>query len=223
MALIDSTELYDRYTITAQVRERLDGGVPRDPELIKQWVAAKTGFADEQTQKQIEEHMPDIVAATEGAADAMWCGFKKDATGQYIETRQVKAMLRECAVVLGITKAKRGSRQIIQHGFEVKGAEGGSKIYLDVKNPGTSEGPIHVMTPQGPRSALKRCDYIGAGSTLEFEVWILKTHAAETRHLGEKELRQLFALAQEDGLGANRSQGSGKFNVTAFDKTPDPA
>jgi hypothetical protein len=215
-SILDSSELYNRFMIGIQVRERLDGGVPKDPELIKAWVVSKTGFDDEQTQKQIDAHKADLDAATEEQAEAMWCGFKKDDRGPYIETRQIKAMLRECAVVLGITKAKRGSRQIVQHGFEVRGHGGDSKVYIDAKNVGTVEGAIHVMTPQGPRNALKRVDFVGPESTLEFEVWILKTAPQETRHLGEEDLKKLFQLAQEDGLGANRSQGSGKFDVVVF-------
>lgn len=218
-SLIDSSELYDRYHISITIRERMDGGVPKDPKLIEQWVAAKTGHKDEETQKQIEAHMPDVEAATEEVAETMWCGFKRDAENgfTFIETRQVKAMLRECAVVLGITKKKRGSRQIIQHGFEIKGHDGGSKIVINAKNEATVEGAIHVMTAQGPRSALKRVDYVGPGSTLEFELWVLSTAPQESRHLGEADIKKMFALAQEDGLGANRSQGSGKFDVTTFE------
>ena len=221
--IIDSSELYDKYTIAITIRERMDGGVPKDPKLIKQWVASKTGHDDEKTQKQIEEHMPDVEAATEEVAETMWCGFKRDAERDfiYIETRQIKAMLRECCVVLGITKKKRGSRQIIQHGFEVKGLEGGSKVPIEVKSEGSSEGAIHVMTPQGPRSALKRVDYVGPGSSLKFNLWVLKTTPQETRHIGKADILKMLALAQEDGLGANRSQGAGKFDVTSFEKLED--
>lgn len=217
--LIDSSHLYDRYAISISILERMDGGVPKNPELIEQWVAAKTGHKDEETQKQVEAHMPDVEAAADEVAEGMWCGFKYDAAMDfcYIETRQVKAMLRECAVVLGITKKKRGSRQIIQHAFEIKGLEGSSKIPITVESSGTHEGAIHVMTPQGPRSALKRVDWVGGGSTLDFEIWVLATAPQETRHLGQDDIHALLALAQQNGLGANRSQGSGKFEVTKFD------
>lgn len=223
--LIDSRHLYDLYEIAIVVRNRLDGGVPKDPKLIEAWVKAKTGHDDEKTQEQIAEHLPDIEAAGDEAAAGMWCGFKRHGEGDdarpYVEPRQVKAMLRECATVLGIIKKKRGSRQIIQHGFEVKGLKEESRIYIEVHNPGTHEGAIHVMTAQGPRSAIKRNDYVGEDSRLGFRVWVLKTATQETRHIGEKDLKEMFALAQENGLGANRSQGSGKFNVVEFKKLRD--
>ena len=42
------------------------------------------------------------------------------------------------------------------------------------------------------------------------------TAPGEKRHIGEAELKDIFAFAQENGLGADRSQGRGKFVVTAF-------
>jgi len=221
-SVIDSAHLYDSYCVSIEVRDRLDGGVPRDPELIQKWVESKTGHADEQTQAQIEDHMPDVDAATEDVASKMWCGFKRDDQGPFIETRQVKAMFRECATVLGITSKKRGSRQILQHAFEIKGDGGGPKIHITAKDEGTDEGPIHIMTPKGPRSAIKRTDYVGPGSTLFFEIWVLSTAPQEKRHLGESDIRRMLGMAQENGLGANRSQGSGKFNVTNFSMQPAP-
>lgn len=220
--LLDSSHLYNRYRIKIEVRERLDGGVPKDPKLIEGWVAAKTGHDDEKTKKLVEEHMPDIDPVTEGVAEGMWTGFKKDDTGHYIETRQVKALFRESATMLSITKKKRGSKQILQHGFEVRGENGGSKIYLGTDGDGEKliieqeEKAIHVMTRQGPRSAIKRCDF-ATNAVLEWEVWILRTAPAETRRIGKTELELMLTHAQENGLGANRSQGSGKFDVTEFE------
>lgn len=217
--LLDNTNLYDRYAVEITILERFDGGVPKDPKLIHSWVAAKTGYDDEQTKKLVEQHMPDIDATTEGIAEAMWTGFKIDEKGHYIETRQLKAMLRETAVVLGITKKKRGSRQIVQHGFEVRGFEGKSKVYIeaDASTIQNEERPIHVMTPQGPRTAIKRTDFFVEGAKLRFEIWVLATSASETRHLGQADIENMLRLAQNNGIGANRSQQSGKFEVTAFE------
>ena len=227
--LIDNSHLYTRYLVEIAIGERLHGGTPKDPKLIQAWVESTTGHDDELTAAQVAEHLPDIEAATEEVAKGMWCGFKSRAIEPgkepmpYVETRQVKAMLRECATVLGITKKKRGSKQVIQHGFEVKGRhkEHPSCVFIFATERGSEERAIHVMTAQGPRSALKRSDWVGAGSALAFEVWILKTAPQETRHIGEKELTEMLALAQENGLGADRSQGMGKFEVVKFEKLSD--
>ena len=223
-SLFDSSTLYDQYAVTITIRERMDGGVPKDPEMIRGWVASRTGHEDDTTEAQIKAHLPDIEAATEAVAQSSWCGFKKDTRGYYVEARQVKAMLRESSTLLGITKKKRGSKQIVQHGFEVRGHGGGSKVYLkhptdDMADPDiqNEERAIHVVTAQGPRSALKRTDYVEAGTRLTFQIWVLGTAPQETRHIGHDTLVQMLKHAQENGLGANRSQGSGKFDVTGFE------
>ena len=215
------SSLYDRYMVRIRIRERIDGGVPKDPKLIEAWVKASTGFDDEITKKQVEEHLSELeetvalTEAIEATAERMWRGFKRDENGPYVEARQVKALLRESATLLRVTVKKRGSKQVIQHGFEVKGPLVESRIYLEKGKEGTEERPIHVMTAQGPRSALTRTDFLERCEA-QFEVWILKTAPQETRHIGEGDLVELLRHAQENGLGANRSQGSGKFDVIEF-------
>lgn len=216
-AVIDSIHLYDRYFVVITVRNRLCGGIPKNAELLKSWIEAGTGHQDEQSEKLTEEAREQMIDAT---TEKSWIGFYRDpALGLYIETRLVKAMFKECASVLLLTVKKRGSKQILQHGFEIKDEEGREgRIYLRKHEPdGRKEGPIHVMTAQGPRTALKRVDYV-VRPTLKFQVWVLKTAPAETRHLGEKDLREILALAQENGLGADRSQEEGKFTVDSFER-----
>ena len=223
--LIDSTHLYDRYQIVLHIRERLCGGIPKNPDLLESFVKAKTGYDDAKTKEQVGE-LKDAIAPTDPDAavnevvDASWNGFASDEKGLYIHARNVKAMFKECASLLRITVDKRGSKQILQHGFEVKGADHPARVYLGRTNPdGQEEGPIHVQTAQGPRTAIKRVDYV-EDVMLSFEVWTLKkqnnSDAEKKRHIGEDDLKKMLALGQENGLGADRSQGSGKFDVIEF-------
>jgi len=209
-----SRALYDRYLVKIRLRERLCGGVPRNEELIKAWVAARTGYNDEQTEAQTAEA---VAAMTETVAEKTWIGFPSDDKGLFIWARQIKAMFRESMTMLRITTQKIGSKQILQHGFEVKEpGTGADRIHLGkTEADGTDESPIHVMTAQGPRTALRRMDYV-LTPTIAFEVWVLKTAAAEKRHIGKDELAHMLAHAQENGLGASRSQGYGKFDVLEF-------
>lgn len=138
--------------------------------------------------------------------------------GVYIECRQVKAAVKQSASVLGITRKKTGSKQILAEGGEVKALDGGDRLYLGKTEPdGFEERPIHVMTAQGPRTALKRVDYC-ENVKLEFEIWILRTNAQEKRHIGEDELVTILTFMQENGVGADRSQGGGKMDVVEFTK-----
>lgn len=212
----NARELYDTWRVKLVFREKLCGGIPRNAETIKSWVESKTGFKDEKAEEMTKEA---IEAMKEQLTESSWNGFKQDvAHGLYIEPRQVKAMLRESCTTLGIFKKQRGSKQIYQHGLEVKGVqhEQPSRIYLDrLKPDGQDEGPIHIMTAQGPRSALKRLDYVEK-AVIEFDLWRYKTHANETRHISHDNFVRILTFAQENGLGADRSQGHGKFDIIEF-------
>lgn len=73
------------------------------------------------------------------------------------------------------------------------------------------ERPIHVQTPQGPRSALKRVDYAPAGTLLQIHLRVLNDGQFD-----EKLIRYLFEYMGEGGIGSNRSQGSGQFDVVSL-------
>lgn len=208
--------LYDRYRVKIAVRDRICGGMPRNKELIRAWVESTTGHADEKSEALIQENAELVVNAV---AEKCWNGFPEDEYGLFIPTRNVKAMLKQSAQLLGIYGKKRGSKQILAEGMEVKALKGrADRVRLDKPAPdGTDEGAIHVMTAQGPRTALRRMDYV-TEPVLDFEIWVLKTEPAENRHIGEKQLIEILSHACENGLGASRSQGEGKFNVVEFQK-----
>jgi hypothetical protein len=214
----DPRGLYDVYLVTIRVRDKLCGGMPKHPEMLKAWVASTTEHDDATTDEQTKEAREALLQPTE---EKSWNGFPADETGGlFIWARQVKALFKECASMLRITTQKIGSKQILQHGFEIKGLKRADRVYLGKKEPdGSDEGPIHVQTAQGPRTAIKRVDFVQA-VTLSFEVWVLRTESGEKRHLGEKELRQMLIFGQENGVGADRSQGHGKFDVIEFGKAP---
>ncbi|MHC4617158.1 MAG: hypothetical protein ACYTEQ_05325 [Planctomycetota bacterium] len=238
----DSRDLYRIYRVTIRMREHLRGGVPKNPELIRSWITSGTGHSDEKTEEQIAE----VEAAVEAAAEKSWCGFMGDSNGLFIQSRQIKAMMKECASILNMFGAQhRGTKNVFQHAFEIKpvGDHRSNRIYMmklppddldpdvdDGSGPdlhdddegwgepdGTDEKPIHVVTRQGPRTAIKRTDYV-TRPVVAFEIWILKTHPAESRHVSTEDFVKMFKLAKENGLGAERSQGHGKFDIMSFEQ-----
>jgi len=220
----DARELYDVYRVSIAMRDKICGGTPRNQDQIATHIKIKTGHEDGTTLKQIEEAKAAMAttAAVEGLIEEeiekSWNGFPSDEKGIFIWARQVKALFKECATMLRVTTQKLGSKQIFQHGFEIKGPDKYDRIYLGrEKADGFDEGPIHVQTAQGPRTALKRVDYV-ENAKLNFEIWVLQTNAAEKRHVGEEEIRKMLTFGQENGLGADRSQGRGKFEVIEFEK-----
>lgn len=211
----ESKSLYDIFRVSIRARDKLCGGVPKNKDLLADAVRAHTGHDDAHTQKQIDE-------LGSGAVDLIveksWNGFPSDERGLFIPAFQIKAMFKEVSSLMRITVEKRGSKQILQHGtFVVKATSGGDRVHFDKKEPdGSDEGPVHVMTPQGPRTAIKRVDYV-KNVNITFDVWVYGTHATETRHIGEADVVEILRLAQENGLGADRSQGKGTFDVVAFE------
>lgn len=236
--------LYDITRVQIRIRDKICGGQPKNKELLLDWIKANTGHEDTITVAQTEEAKATILHEE---SEKSWNGFPEDEKGLFIWARQVKAMFRESATMLRVTTEKRGSKQIFQHGFEIKALPGSQtsktpvkdmgedardsgehvavgeghipsdRLYLSRMKPdGMDEGPIHVQTAQGPRSAIKRVDYCQY-VLIEFEIWVLATHPSETRHVGEMDIREMMLFAQENGLGADRSQGMGKFDVVGFD------
>jgi hypothetical protein len=212
----ETVELYNVYNVTIKLRDQLRGGQPKNPDLLKGWIAATTEHDDATTTKQEQEAREALLEPTE---EKSWNGFPADEKkGLFIWSRQIKAMFKECASMRRIFIQKVGSKQILQHGFEIKGPDADDRVFLGKMEPaGCHEGPIHVQTAQGPRTAIKRVDYV-EHVTINFAVWVLITDPKEKRHVGEEEVRAMLVLAQENGLGADRSQGHGKFDVIEFTK-----
>lgn len=217
-------DLYDRWNVTIALREKLRGGKPKNDDLLADHIRRTTGHDDILTQKQIEEaqsKLPELDGLKdieEEKVEKSSTGFLSDERGLYINTYQVKAMFRQSASMLGVYVKKRGSKQVCAEGAEIKGVEHESRIYLGKTEPdGTDESVVHAMTPKGKISGIKRSDYV-EGVTLRFQVWVLKTAPQESRHIGEEDIVRILTFAQENGVGADRSQGFGKFNVVAFEK-----
>jgi len=210
VSVLDNSDIYDRYLVTIVMRGKLCGGIPKNKEIIADWIKARTGFDDEKTADQIS----DMQEHVDEQSEKSWIGFYQVDGKPHIECRGIKAMFKECATVLRLTEKKRGCKQVFQHGFEVKGLDGSDVIPINGKVD-SYESVCHAMTPQGPRSSLKKVDYV-ENEKVEFQVLVLKTASQETRHIGEADIKKILAFAQENGLGADRSQGKGKFVVTEF-------
>ncbi len=211
--------------------DTIAGGIPKHPDLIKGWI-------DATNKERSSEEREALVAATEGDVDGLseakaaksWVCFKGDDKGLYLEGRCVKAMLKEAANIVkkvvpsrktpknkdgrGVARLKS---KVGDHVFVVE-----EKVYFErdgapLKVPSrTEERPIHVMTPQGERHSLKRSDYVD-DVTMHFTVRRLDDDA-----VSEKALYAILAYGQNIGLGADRSQGKGVFEVLKVEREDGP-
>jgi len=218
---------FTKFRLKFEFRDKCFGGYPKSKELIGPWIKSRTGHEDELTAKQVSE-AEEAMAESE-MTDSVWTGFPGEniPPGVYLDNRAIKSGLRECFSVARIFTKRLGSKQIFQHAMVVDGLEHQDRIYLKrdgkhlLKADNYIERPIHPDTAQGKRSALKRADYVEQAQ-VEFVLRIYATDSQEKRHIGRKELEAALVLFQEDGLGADRSQSFGRFDVIELQELTVP-
>jgi len=207
--------------------------------------AEKKGIAppsEERKQELLTRHLDRLFSDTvdetiEAESERNHTTFFQDEHGPWIGEYQVKAMIREMMSCLGITMNKRGSKQTFQHlltvracdeeGNIVEGDQGlrlhflrDGKVVSEVD--GYVDKTAHLMTAQGPRSALKRHDKVVKAS-LRFAL-IVPAGLPKNRStaiLRDEEISKIFTHAQNDGLGCSRSQGHGSFKITRLERITD--
>lgn len=200
----------ERYHVVLQVQERIMGGVPKSDKLIEPWLTGR-GNPPEAV-KDLSETVRKEVETVE--TERAWTTFKgDDDVGYYIEGRQIKAMLKDAAKASQATKKVPALLSKLSHGLEVQP----QRIYISKKDGGIDgfvERPVHAMTARGPRTSLKRMDYIER-PTLDF------TFVVGSPDITEEVIRFLMEYAQTfEGLGASVSQGEGKFDIVELEKVP---
>jgi hypothetical protein len=219
--------LFSCYSARVVLRDRIVGGVPKDPQVIEGWLRAKAGIEDAQEVRQAmlrtlselgadtRDNMSfdDLVRASEALATSkQTTGFKVGDEGLYIEGRQVKSMLKESTNVLfggerwGATK--KGPRAFVAERVFVEP----DRLWLGVREPTGIDLMIgHVSGPTGPRSTLGYHEYV-EGAELSFRVLVVRDCIAP------EQWAEIWLHAQESGLGALRSQGYGRFNVEEWNR-----
>ena len=210
--------IWTTYHVELQIRELLCGGVPKDPSTLLTFTRVRTGHEDDITTGQVEE-LEETVTPDTLSPDNLKnvTTFQRDEHGLFLHERNIKAMLKECAQVLGFNKKLRGLKQVNQHGLFVKGQLETDRVYLE--DPETGEymtavsgelvSPVHAWTG----SSIKRTEYVQR-PILRFDLWVL----ADSPWTDEA-WQRVWMLAQENGIGACRSQGYGKFDLLAFTRT----
>lgn len=218
--------MYEMYEVHIKFREKIAGGIPKNPKVIEDWIQAKMkGKLTKEEQKELTKKTIEEMDVEEEVKKS-WAGFKCDDKGIYIEDRNVRGMFKEAASVLEINRGK-GSvqiKQVLQHGFFIKPAH----IHLFRENSkeliqepdGYEERAIQIIGPKGPRTALKRYDYVERAE-IQFQVLIAKPFSGEKSQITEDMMTHMIKLGQEVGTGADRSQQMGKFDIVEFTKKED--
>lgn len=205
-----------RFTATLTIDD-LHGGTPSDPKVIEGWLRSKTTAPDDAIRDQVVETMLERGLSVDEATEAVaslrsLVGFKKDAKGLYIEGRQLKAALKESAAVAlaaGHLPTKMGSTHkgtisfMAEHLSVVE-----SKLYL------TRDGKT-LKEPDEVRQAFV---HTFRGASIKMSEVVERCHITATIEtdvdLGDDAWGALWTAGERQGIGANRSQGAGRYSVT---------
>jgi hypothetical protein len=239
------SDLFTTYSARLRFRERVVGGTPSNPKLIEGWLRAKMGVSQEdevrnltlQTLRDLglegelfdgeDVRFETLAAASETIAQkSNTTMFKRGPDGLYIESRAVKAMLKEATAILypgskGKDVEATATVKIHKWGQTGKAPRSAAaewifvnpdRIGLGITEPSGIDLSIgHINGPQGPRSTLDYYEYVER-PTIDFEVMVLQDRVPAERW------PEIWRYAQEMGLGAKRSQGFGRFDVLAWER-----
>lgn len=219
------------YSGTMRVR-RIAGGIPTDPKVAEGWIRKMLGEqSDDAIRSQVAEVMVDRGVSAEAAVEEVNAnrhlnGFKRQRCANcpsagycttnrhelYIEGRQLKAAIKEAASVA----AAAGKLPLRSWGKTNKGLLGFISEHVcvveDVLPLGMTEvsgiSQRFVSTWRGTGIQYEEyCDNV------EINFKIITDH-----HFTEEQWAMIFLTGGEQGIGATRSQGYGRYTVTQWEQ-----
>jgi len=224
--MIKPSEIWARYAITIETKSNLIGGIPAKENLINGWITKNMPAIQEaEKEKLIKATLEELGPLSEEVAESTWTKFKVDTKGVYIECRQLKSAFKEASNILRELLQKNEGKGKKNSDFTRLRAKVAERLFVEgnrcypTRNgkvfsapEGVEERPIHIMTAQGPRSALKRFDLFQPGIQLSFTIRTLNDG------LVSKELLEVFMEYMSfNGIGADRSQGAGQFTLISVE------
>lgn len=209
--------MWDRYHVRLTFTGLLCGSVPQSKELVRPWLEARKPAkkpADGPSLDDIEEEVLETIDDSE-TVERITLGFQRDENGLFVRGGTIKAHLKDCAnqVKEIVRKShfkdrdKIGLRAMVAnkvyvYEYRVYLMRGGEHIRQE---DGEREQPVHVVTPQGQRSALKIIRYVEM-PTIEFTLLVLADGA-----ISEEVLKMILNYGSVHGYGGERGMGEGRY------------
>lgn len=207
------------------------GGVPRTDDVVKQWVeirkaseAAHAKMSGVQTMEQVTaERLKTIDPLdVDDEMNKVWVGFSRNEDGHlFVRGGSLRAHIKDAAQVLGpMFKREKGlgdCKQVKVFAAKLKNAlyvmedqllmldENGKPV---TKATGHRDATMSVMTAQGPRTCLKRVDFIEPckmRATLQL---------LEGCEITQQHLAACFEYGSVHGFGQDRSLQFGRYEYS---------
>lgn len=192
------------------------GGTPSDPNVAEGWLKSKLAEPDDLIREKVAEIMVERgITAEEATAEVDRLkhlnGFKRDENGLYIDGRQLKAAIKEAgsiAVAAGKLKksgwgsTNKGIRSFLaEHVFVLE-----DRLYLGVTEPsGIAQRFVHTFRGTG----IQYEEYV-EGAVISFTV-------VTDQKLTDEEWAMIWLTGEQNGIGAARSQGYGRYTVSSWE------
>lgn len=206
-------------TFEARIRaEEILGGRPLSSNVLENWMAIlvkKGRLSDKEAENIIGEKEDSAPKDIEDAKIEYTRGFKLIEGRPYIEDRQIKAMFKESFVTLGFMNMMSS---VERHKFQT-GIIIDPRVILLPENVNIEiqEGPVHVETMRGPRTSIKR-SLVAMDVEISFLVRIITgANDKVPDYTEEMLLAALTHASRFVGVGADRSQGMGVFEIKSFE------
>jgi hypothetical protein len=231
--IFGTTSQITTYRVRLQVLDKIVGGVPSQPSVIKGWLKTRLELGDRDLQELAEqtlrERFPDRQPSADELASAVMDseaaelsvnGFKRTAEGGLAyEGRCLKAAIKEWANSAypgvdwpGKKNISAGFRKGLMATLAERVFVPEVLIGLGVMAPsGIEERVKHVKTPQGPRSSIARVEYVER-PLLQFDVRV------HDDFLAPEAWGRIWERGEDIGIGADRSRSDGKFELTGWER-----
>jgi len=196
------SDVWRKYKIHGKFLNEVLGGLPKNENLTKTFLATKKGLTAE-TLNVAEEMIRESqeLATVEKQMEKSTNIFPRDENGLYLNGYQMMGALKEA---MSIQRSITMWRSKIQNGVRVLP----DRIYL-TKNgtPITSNGDfiesvVHADTPQGPISGLCQTEILQGSPEFECELWVGKQRGVPI--ISDKILKNLLEHIEITGVGAKR-------------------
>lgn len=202
--------MWKRYEVELHFTTPFASSTPKNPKDIEAMLIARAPSKPPEDPTPLPELAEKVAEEVEAGEEVErgYATFKRDENGLYYEARCVRAHIKDCAnqlqklLDIKALKAKVANRVYVEP----------AKIYLDKSEPDASETRIvHAMTMKGPRSSLKTIDYVDK-PTLKFNLKVLDDGV-----IGQDILKAIFEYGSEHGMGQERSQDWGKYELVKLE------
>lgn len=197
------------------------GGVPKNPNVVGDFIKAKMGITDtDRLEAEVKRIFADDPTRSEEAAgeaaekkvtERHLNGFMRDATGPYYCGWQLERAVQEFASI-----ARSVGKLPERWGLTRKGITSFTQEHIKVT---PKDARFYLPEPDGLYTHFPK-SYHGSSITVEeyVDLAVIEAHIKTDHLFSEREWAMIWLTGEEQGLGATRALGCGRFVVTSWER-----